>query len=308
MENLKKALTQGSLKNLEYTCLTKEGQEFPAELSVSIIRDALGNPVAFVGILKDITERKLMEQKLLKSERLAAIGELAAMVGHDLRNPLTGIAGATYYLRNRLGSKSDRKAIKMLSLVEKSIEYSNKIISDLLDYSKELQLELIETTPRSIVQEALMHVKIPRNTRVSDLTQDEPKILVDIEKMTRVFSNIIKNAVDAMPKGGKLTIESKMTNDLWEISFTDTGMGMSVEVLEKLWTPFFTTKAKGMGLGLPICKRITEAHEGKILVESIVGEGTTFTVSVPIKPKVEKGGEEVWMNIPESLLSTTTKT
>jgi len=307
-ENLKKTLEKGSVKNLEYTCLTKDGHEFPAELSASVIRDASGNPVAFVGILKDITERKLMEQKLLKSERLAAIGELAAMVGHDLRNPLTGIAGATYYLKGKLSPKMDKKAVKMLKLVEKSIEYSNKIISDLLDYSRELQLELVEATPRSIVEETLAHVKIPRKIRVSNLTQDTPEIMVDVEKMKRVFLNIVKNAVDAMPKGGKFTIESKATEDRWEIAFIDTGVGMSKEVLEKVWTPFFTTKAKGMGLGLPICKRIVEAHEGRISVKSTVGKGTTFTVSVPIKPIIEEGGEEVWMNIPESLLSTTMKT
>ena len=308
IENLKKTLEQGSVKNIEYTCITRNGKEFPAELSASVIRDASGKPVAFVGIMKDITERKLMEQKLLKSERLAAIGELAAMVGHDLRNPLTGIAGATYYLRNRLNSKTDKKAIKMLRLIEKSIEYSNKIISDLLDYSKELRLELVESTPYFVVNEALTHVKIPRNIRVFNLTQNQPMILIDVEKMTRVFSNIIKNAVDAMPNGGTLTIKSEITNGKWEISFTDTGMGMPKDVLEKIWAPFFTTKAKGMGLGLPICKRIVEAHDGKVSVESAIGKGTTFTVSVPVKPKIEEGGEEFWMSIPESLLSTTTKT
>jgi signal transduction histidine kinase len=93
-----------------------------------------------------------------------------------------------------------------------------------------------------------------------------------------------------------------------EVIFVDTGIGMAKEVMEKLWTPFFTTKAKGMGLGLSICKRIIEAHGGRISVESTIGKGTTFKVTIPKEPKLkEKGGEKVWVNVPESLLSTTTK-
>jgi signal transduction histidine kinase len=131
---------------------------------------------------------------------------------------------------------------------------------------------------------------------------------VDKEKMKRVFVNIIKNAVAAMPKGGKLTISSRKTDDAVEISFTDTGVGMSKEVLEKLWTPFFTTKAKGLGLGLPICKRIVEAHDGKITVNSVLNKGTTFTVTVPVKPKMEREKEgKLWVRVPESSLLTTTK-
>jgi two-component system nitrogen regulation sensor histidine kinase NtrY len=109
-----------------------------------------------------------------------------------------------------------------------------------------------------------------------------------------------------MPIGGTLTIKSRRINNNVQIAFADTGIGMSKQVLDKLWRPLFTTKAKGMGFGLPICKRVVEAHGGKISVESTVGKGTTFTITVPIEPKVE-GGEEIWMNVPESLSSTMMK-
>jgi len=109
-----------------------------------------------------------------------------------------------------------------------------------------------------------------------------------------------------MPKGGKLTIESKETNDNLELAFTDTGTGMPKDIVEKIWKPLFTTKAKGMGFGLAICKRIVEMHGGQISVKSAVGKGSTFIVNIPIKTKLD-GGEEVWVNVPESLLSTTTK-
>jgi len=246
------------------------------------------------------------QNRLLKSERLAAIGEIAAMVGHDLRNPLTGIASATYYLKMKLSPKMSNKTKEMLKLIEEDIEYSNKIISDLLEYSGEIKLELVETTPKKILQEALSVVKIPRNIQVSDFIRAEPKIKVDVEKVKRVFVNLIKNAIDAMPKGGTLTIESEKMDGNLKIVFTDTGMGIPKKVVEKLWTPLLTTKAKGLGLGLPICKRIAEAHGGSISVESVAGKGTTFMVTIPIQPRLE-GGEKIWVDIPESLLSTTTK-
>jgi PAS domain S-box-containing protein len=310
LENLTKTFERGSIKNVEYTFVTKDGREFPSELSASIIRDASGNPLGFVAVTKDITERKRMEQQLLKSERFAAIGELATMVGHDLRNPLTGIAGAAYYLKAKFGTKVNAKGKEMLELIEKDIEYSNKIISDLLDYSREMGLEPTKTTLKGIVKEALALVKIPSNIKVHNYTQNKPKIRVDAEKTKRAFVNIIKNAVEAMSKGGTLTIRSKQTNGNLQIAFTDTGVGMPKEVSEKVFTPLFTTKAKGMGFGLPICKRIVEAHGGKISVKSAVGKGSTFTITIPIVPKPERkkeGGEKIWVNVPESLLSTTTK-
>ena len=249
---------------------------------------------------------KQAQEQLIKSERLAAIGQVAAMVGHDLRNPLTGIAGATYYLRTKLRSNANQKTMEMLDLIEKDVEHSNNIITDLLEYSREIRLETAETNTKSIVKDALSLVKFFKNIQVLDFTSLDPKIVVDVEKIKRVFLNIIKNAVDAMPEGGTLTITSKESNGTLQVAFTDTGTGISKDALEKLWTPFFTTKSRGMGLGLPICKRFVEAHGGNVSVESTVGKGTTFTVTIPIRLKQE-GGEKTWVKVPESSLLTTTK-
>lgn len=170
-----------------------------------------------------------------------------------------------------------------------------------------IKLDIAETTPKALLRDALFTLKVPRKIMVVDKTTSD-LVFVDKEKMKRVFVNIIKNAIAAMPKGGKLTIFSRKIGDFIEVSFTDTGVGMSREVIEKLWTPFFTTKAKGLGLGLPICKRIVEAHNGEISVESAPNKGTTFTVKLPVKPKTEKVKEEkVWVKVSESLLSTATK-
>jgi len=245
---------------------------------------------------------KEVQQQLLKSERLAAIGELAAMIGHDLRNPLTGIAGATYYLKTKCGSKIDNKSKEMLRIIEEDIENSNKIINDLLEYSGEMKLDLNDSNLRLIVKKALSAVKIPENVRVANLTGDQPKINVDADKLKRVFVNVIKNAVDAMPKGGKLTIESGESNGNLEIVFSDTGSGMSEETSRNLYKPLFTTKAKGMGFGLSICKRIVEAHDGKIYARSTIGKGSTFTVTLPIQPHIEESGK-VWVKMPEHVVN-----
>ncbi len=253
-------------------------------------------------------ELKKSQEQLLKAQRLAVIGELAGMVGHDLRNPLTSISGAEYYLKKRLSPEVDSKIKEMLALIEGNIAYSNKIINDLLDYSKEIELELTESNFKLIVKEAMSLVEIPKNVRIVDLTENKLKINVDVGKIKRVFVNIIKNAVEAMPKGGTLTIKSKRLDGNLEIVFSDTGSGMSKATLEKLWTPLFTTKAKGMGFGLPICKRFIEVHGGTISAESAHRKGTTFRVTLPIEPKIEKGGEKVWVKPLESSLLTMMKT
>jgi signal transduction histidine kinase len=246
--------------------------------------------------LEELIEERT--KKLKESERMATIGETAAAVGHDLRNPLTGIAGAAYYLKTKSSSKTDSKSKEMLSIIEKDIENSNKIINDLLEYSREIKLDLNESNPKSIVKEALSSLKIPRKTMVADLTRTRPKMRVDKEKMKRVFANIIKNAFDAMPTGGKLTIRSRESNGHLEVVFSDTGVGMSEETLKDIYRPLFTTKAKGMGFGLPICKRFVEAHGGKISAKSTIGKGSTFIVTIPIKPCQEKS-EETWVTMPE---------
>jgi signal transduction histidine kinase len=159
-----------------------------------------------------------------------------------------------------------------------------------------------------MVEEALSSVEIPKSIQVVNKAKSPVKIKVDFEKMKRIFINLIRNAVEAMPNGGTLTVKSRKRGDKIEFTFSDTGVGMSEEVLKKLWTPLFTTKAKGMGFGLPVCKRFVEAHGGSIRAESTLGKGTTFTVTIPIEPKKEEGGENLWLKTQESSLLTTTKT
>lgn len=254
------------------------------------------------GMLTEIENKTV---KLQKSERFAAIGELATMVAHDLRNPLQGIANATFYLKRKMGVK-DGKQQEMLELIEEDVKYSDKIVNDLLDYSREIVLQLEETTPEALVKIALSTVEVPNNITLSNETESKPPIKVDMLCMKRAFVNIIRNAVEAMPKGGILTLRSRALDGNVEFIFSDTGVGFSKSDLRRLFTPLFTTKPKGMGFGLPVCKRVVEAHGGKISVESTLGKGATVTLTVPAEPKLN-GGENAWVNMPKSLLLTTTK-
>ncbi len=316
----KKIFEGASFDSREYFSAGLPPQNRPQwiELIATPIKDKDGNITSVLELTVNITEKKAMQNKLaeysqkleklvgerteqlqrtqaklVRSERLAAIGELASMVGHDLRNPLTSIKGAAYLLKAKCAMNMDATGKEMLSTINNSIDYSNKIINDLLDYSRDIKLELTETTPKALLKMASALIEIPGKIKIVDKMEDTSKIRADTGKMSRVFVNIIRNAFDAMPEGGNLQVTSRETEGNLEICFEDTGTGMEQETLKKLWTPLFTTKAKGMGFGLPICKRIVEAHGGRITAESIVGKGTTFIVTVPINPKMATETEDM---------------
>ena len=274
----------GTIRNLRCILVRSDGQEYPSEVSVSLVRDPAGSPVLYVAIVKDLTEENEVQERLRKAERLAVIGETAAMMGHDLRNPLQAISGAVYVLKKKFGSTADAGTIEMLGMISSCIDYADKIVKELLDYSREIRLELAETNAKSLINAAIQQVKIPGNVKIRNLAADTPSILLDVAKTQRVFVNLIGNAVDAMPTGGELSITSTEAGGILEVKFADTGEGIPDEVMRNLWKPLKTTKSKGMGLGLAICKRIVETHGGSVEVESTPGKGTTFTIRLPIKP------------------------
>ena len=201
----------------------------------------------------------------------------------------------------RNASKLDDKGREMVATIETCIQRSNKIINDLLEYSKDLHLDLRETNPKALLKSTLRKIEVPGTIRIDDQTQNEPNFLVDGDKIERVFLNIICNAFDAMPNGGKLAVTSEKTKNNVIFSFRDTGTGMTKEVMSKLWTPLFTTKAKGMGFGLPICKRIVEAHGGEIKAETEPGRGSVFTVALPLGLKPTSEEQLIFLSTPEAM-------
>jgi len=246
------------------------------------IKDEEGKIVGIVGISRDITELKRLQEELLKSERLAAIGQLASAVGHEIRNPLGVIKNSVYFLGLRL-KDTDGKVTKHLRIIEKEVNSANLIVGDLLDFARRKPPVLQETDLNEILRTAASDSFIPGNIKLAMKPGEMPRMFLDQEQLRRVFLNIILNAVQAMPDGGKLTIQTSKHDDSVRIEFTDTGVGIPEENLPKLFTPLFSTKAKGIGLGLTVCKQIIEAHDGNITVKSKVGEGSTFTIELPIR-------------------------
>ena len=238
--------------------------------------------------IRDMLEAlKEYQFRLRESERMATIGELSAMVGHDLRNPIQVVYGLCSILRKKVEELKnlgvDETQIRDLEYVDDELHeqmlYMNKIVSDLQDYAKTINLAPGEVNIRHVIEDVLSSVKVPSNVDVSVVFDEGfPELYVDVSLMRRLYTNLINNAVQAMPDGGQLMVEGHSTGEYTFVDVGDTGVGISEENMGKIFRPLFTTKAKGTGLGLSVCERIVESHGGDILVESEVGVGSTFTV------------------------------
>lgn len=263
--------------------IRKDGSRIPIEVTGSIVKGGEGKPDVVWCIVRDISERRRLEKALLESERMAAVGSLAAQVGHDLRNPLTSISNAAYYLEMKL-KNADAKVKRMIEIILKEVEYADKILRDLLDFSKPIEPQPVPISIVDVLEDALASVDKPPKIELERIYRPSPEIPLDPDMLKRAFSNIIHNAYEAMPEGGRLTVEVEALQDMVKVSFQDTGHGISEEAIGKIFQPLYTTKAKGLGLGLAAAKRIIEAHKGEITVESRPGHGSKFTVKIPLKP------------------------
>ncbi|MGZ4892060.1 MAG: GAF domain-containing protein [Halobacteriota archaeon] len=291
----------------EVEVTTKEGEKRYVEQSWTLKRDDDGTPVAIFNILHNVTEHRNAELELQRysdhledlvekrtgqlkdAERLAAIGQTATMIGHDLRNPLQALQllvdlAGTYYndippeLKERFDAAT---AERIFSSVEQQIKYMDKIVSDLQDYSRPLALEFEEVHLAAFVSDTLALLMIPESVSVNVSGADSITARVDSHLMQRALSNLIMNAVQAMPHGGTLTLSAALEDGSVAIRVTDTGLGIPADMRDKVFSPLATGKAKGTGLGLAVVKRIVKAHNGTITFESEEGKGTTFTVTLP---------------------------
>jgi signal transduction histidine kinase len=237
---------------------------------------------------------KLLEtqEQLIRSEKLAAIGQLASGVGHELRNPLGAIKNANFYIRRRALNTdlptTEPKVMEFLKIIDEEVNSANKVITDLLGFSRVRKPEASPAHIAGIIEDALRYTPMPEKvTLVKEINNNLPMVMVDGEQIKQVFVNIILNALQAMPEGGQLELRARDKGRFVEVAFTDTGSGIPDDIRSKIFDPLFTTKAKGVGLGLSVCKTIMEHHQGEIRVESQVGQGTTFTISLPARRALE---------------------
>jgi signal transduction histidine kinase len=260
----------------------------------------------FASLFTDITERKTNQEKLKEysenleklveerssqlrdSERLAAIGTTAGMVGHDIRNPLQAIVSDVYLAKSELASTPEseekKNALDNLKEIEKNVDYINKIVQDLQDFAKPLKPIVEETDLKLIIDELIAKNGLPENVKISVTVETEArKVMADSTFINRIMYNLVNNSIQAMPKGGQLTIHAYKDKKKHDsvITVKDTGVGIPESVRNKLFTPMFTTKAKGQGFGLAVIKRMTEALGGTVSFESQEGKGTKFTVRFP---------------------------
>jgi len=279
------------VKDIEYTLLTKDGREFPAELSAAVLSDGSGIPIGFIGITKDITERKKMEEQLILTDRLASVGELASGIAHELNNPLTGVIGLSQLLVEKDVPEDVKEDLK---LVYSEAQRAANVVKNLLTFARKhppaKELLNINDVISKVLEFRAYEERVSNIEVVAHLASDLPQIMADYFQLQQVFLNIVINAeyfmIEAYNKG-TLTITTERAGDGIRASFTDDGPGISKENLGYIFDPFFTTKevGKGTGLGLSICHGIISAHNGQIYAESEPGKRATFIVELPLSQK-----------------------
>ena len=235
---------------------------------------------------KTVTEQTkellLSQERLARQEKLAVMGQLASGVGHELRNPLAVINNAVYMLRLGSTNQLTEPPDDYLDIIDQEVASANKIITDLLTFARIKPANLISTDIHASLKELFKKFVPPENVKVKiELPEDLPRIYVDDKQIDQVMANLIINAYQAIPDKGKLTITAMVEKHMLRIDFTDTGVGIPPENLEKIFEPLFSTKIKGIGLGLTISKMLAEANGGKIKVRSTLNKGTTFSLYLP---------------------------
>ncbi len=233
-------------------------------------------------------ELKEAQEHIVRSERLAAIGQMASGVGHELRNPLGAIKNAVFYVQRRIAkidlAATEPRVVEFLGLIDDEVNAANKVITDLLDFSRVARPAVSPVSITGIIEDSIKNIPAPENITIARHVDDSlPMAMVDASQIRQVFTNIILNAIQAMPEGGRLDISAGSRGKFLEVEFADTGCGIPESAIGKIFDPLFTTKAKGIGLGLSVSRSILEKHGGDIRVESKTGKGTRFTVSLPVE-------------------------
>ncbi|MEM7346995.1 MAG: ATP-binding protein, partial [Chloroflexota bacterium] len=251
------------------------------------------SPVGVVAVLEDLSEIKAFEAERRRLDRLAALGEMSAVVAHEIRNPIASIAAGVEYLTRNI--PEDTPDAKGVAMIHNEIERVNHILEDILFVARPFQLDLNEAhladVIATVIQLCQPQIQQSNVTILVNCAENMPAILVDHQRLEQVFTNLIINATQAMSDGGELAIDIQTESDFgYEpvnaiITITDTGPGVPKDIHWQIFEPFFTTKARGTGLGLAVARRIIEEHRGTITMvsEAPEGEGTRFIIKLPFR-------------------------
>lgn len=285
-----------SISDHENIVLKRGGRITPLSVTVSPLLLADGDRAGTIVLLRDLTNIRELEEAVRKSDRLSALGTLAAGLAHEIKNPLGGIRGAAQLLEMELAEDDELR--ECTRVVIKEVQRVNRIVEELLDLSSPRSLNLVGVNLHKI----LAHIVFLQQQATEGknivfqrhLDPSIPAILADEGRVTQLFLNLVKNAVEAVGDFGVIEISSRIVSEysmtqkgerrsrMVAIEVSDNGPGMPRDVLENLFTPFYTTKERGTGLGLAICQKIVAEHRGMIRVESQEAKGTTFTIMLPL--------------------------
>ncbi len=263
----------------------ESGSEVPVAVSTSLMKDQSGEVIGAVEVVHDLTKIRALENQVSRVKALAALGEIAATVAHEVRNPLGGIAGFASLLKRDL--PEDHSGQRFVDKIIRGVENLNDSVTSLLTYAREISLSPREIELKSFLADIVTYLRADTNhvgSRYQITTKLSPQDLhwrLDPEQFRQAIVNLLQNAVQAMPDGGNIELEATADGVL-RVDITDRGEGIDEKLMDRIFTPFFTTKQGGTGLGLATVKKIVDAHRGKIEVESTVGIGTRFTLYVPM--------------------------
>ena len=262
------------------------GEGLTVKVSTRPLTDDTGNVIGSVASFTDVTHRRQLEERLTRYEHLALLGQLTGGVAHELRNALGLIKGATHFLDESLDNPSSDIA-KVLALLNSGVEKSDQIVKSLLTVARPTPSSWREVDVNKVVHAALAGARIPENVDVvTRLSSSLPEIMGDGGQINLVLDNLIRNALQAMPDGGKLEVTTEVLDEKWVVtSVADTGTGISEVDQERLFDPLFTKRTRGIGLGLALVRSLTAGHGGHVELKSEIGKGSVFSVYLPIEAK-----------------------
>ncbi|MBM4285036.1 MAG: PAS domain S-box protein [Deltaproteobacteria bacterium] len=272
----------GLLENYETLVRSKDGAEIPIWLSARLLRDD-GREIGIVGYFRDLRERKRWEEELLRNERLATLGKMVAHITHEIKNPLLVIGGFAHQLQRLDGLPPE--APKKVQFIIEEVQRLEEFLVSLGTFTR---LPSCRKTPGNLValaREAASMLAGPMQDQgvafQMAAPDDAPPVPFDPGQLRQVLLNLYKNSLEAMPRGGRLSVSVQVRSDSVRLTIRDTGQGILPEHLPSLFTPFFSTKEKGTGLGLAICRQFIHSHQGEISIDSQPGQGTAVLITLP---------------------------